>query len=124
MSGRRGAGGAASGAAAGPGLAAGLRRLPLALAVLALVASALLLVRTSYESRRLYTALDQARAEQDDLQAEFKRLDAERRAQSTHLRVERLARERLQMHTANPALTAYVADPVAGAPAAAHGGTP
>jgi cell division protein FtsL len=106
-----------------------VRRLPLGLALVALLASALLLVRTSYESRRLYTALDQARNEQDDLEAEFKRLDAERRAQSTHLRVERLARERLQMHTANPALTAYVADPgpqrpveVDGAAAVAAGG--
>ena len=46
-------------------------------------------------------------------EVEFKRLDAERRAQATHLRVERMAREKLQMRTASPAVTVYVADPSA-----------
>jgi cell division protein FtsL len=90
----------------------------------ALLASALALVKTSYESRRLFAALDRARAEAHELEAEFARLDAERRAQGTHLRVEKAARERLKMQPAGPALTAYVDDPGAGAPgpgAAAHG---
>ena len=83
------------------------------LLVLALMASALLLVKTAYESRQLFAALDQARMEQKQLDAEFKRLDAEAQAQSTHLRVERTARERLQMRTATPGVTAYVFDPTA-----------
>lgn len=77
----------------------------------ALLGSSLVLVRSAYESRRVFAALDAARAEQHQLDAEFKRLDAEAQAQSTHLRVERTARERLQMRTATPAVTAYVADP-------------
>lgn len=76
----------------------------------ALIASSLLLVKTAYESRQLFAALDAARAEQKQLDAEYKRLDAEAQAQGTNLRVERLARERLQMRTATPAVTAYVVD--------------
>ena len=87
--------------------------------VAALLASCLLLVKTSYESRQLFAALDTARAEQRQLDAEYKRLDAEAQAQSTHLRVERTARERLQMRTATPGVTAYVVDPLAPAAAAA-----
>lgn len=82
----------------------------------ALLASCLLQVRTAYESRRLFAALDQAKFEQKQLDAEYKRLDAEAQAQGTHLRVERTARERLQMRTATPAVTAYVFDaPASGA---------
>lgn len=81
--------------------------------IAALIASALVLVKTAYESRRVYSDLDRARREQAQLDAEFRRLDAERQAQSTHLLVERTARERLQMRTATPAVTAYVVDPAA-----------
>ncbi len=80
------------------------------LLVAILLASCLLLVNTAYESRRLFAALDNARAERQQLDAEFKRLDAEAQAQGTHLRVERTARERLSMRTATPAVTTYVFD--------------
>jgi len=83
--------------------------------IAALMLSCLLLVKTSYEARQLFAALDVARAEQKQLDAEFKRLDAEAQAQGTHLRVERTAREKLQMRTATPAVTAYVVDPAASA---------
>ena len=83
------------------------------LLLLGLLASSLFLVKTSYEARRVFSALDKARAEQRQLDAEFKRLDAEAQAQATHLRVERTARERLQMRTATPAVTTYVFDPAA-----------
>ena len=86
----------------------------------ALLASALALVRTSYEGRRLYAALDKAKNEKTQLDVEFKRLDAERQGQATHLRVEKVAREKLQMRTATPAVTQYVADPAV--PALASGG--
>jgi cell division protein FtsL len=76
----------------------------------ALLASAMLLVRTSYEGRRLYAALDKARNEQSALDADYKRLDAERQGQATHLRVEKVAREKLQMKSATPAVTQYVTD--------------
>jgi cell division protein FtsL len=89
--------------------------------VLALLASCLLLVKTSYESRQVFAQLDAARAEQRQLDAEYKRLDAEAQAQGTHLRVERTAREKLQMRTATPAVTAYVVDAQAPATAPAAG---
>jgi cell division protein FtsL len=79
----------------------------------ALMASCLVLVKTAYDSRRLYAALDQARLEQGKLDAEAKRWVAEAQAQATHLRVERTARERLRMRTATPAVTSYVSDPAA-----------
>ncbi len=76
----------------------------------ALCASALVLVHYAYEARRLFSALERSKNEHAALQADFKRLDAERQAQATHLRVERLARERLQMRAATPAVTEYVKD--------------
>jgi cell division protein FtsL len=83
----------------------------------ALLASCLYLVKTSYEARRLFHALDRARLEQGKLDTEFKRMDAERQAQATHLRVEKTAREKLRMRTATPAVTQYVVDEAASAPA-------
>ncbi len=80
-----------------------------------LIASALLLVNTAYDGRRLFTLLDNARNEQQRLDIEHKRLDAERQAQATHLRVEKTAREKLQMRTATPAVTQYVDEPAAAA---------
>ena len=89
------------------------------LLVIALVASSLYLVRTAYEARRLFADLDRARGQQRQLELEHKRLEAERHAQATNLRVEKVARERLAMRTATPALTLYVADPAASAASAA-----
>jgi cell division protein FtsL len=78
-----------------------------------LMASCLALVRVAYESRRVFAELDKAKNEQRQLDAEFKRLEAERQAQATNLRVEKVARERLKMNTATPAVTTYVEDSVA-----------
>ena len=95
--------------------------------LLAVMASAMYLVHTQYQSRRLYTELDRAVAESRRLETEHQRLQVEKRAQATPLRVERLARDKLHMRTATPAITHYVtADgkPVAAplaAPAAAGG---
>ena len=89
-----------------------MTRLSILLLALLLV-SALVLVRTAYESRRVFAELDRARQDRAQLDAEFKRLDTERQAQGTHLRVEKVARERLHMRTASPAVTAYVIDPAA-----------
>lgn len=90
------------------------------LLLVALLASCLYLVKTSYEARRLFASLDRAKAEQAQLDTEFKRLDAERQAQATHLRVEKVAREKLHMRTATPAVTQYV---FGGAASAAEPGT-
>jgi cell division protein FtsL len=83
------------------------------LLVVALLASSLLAVKNAYEARRVFSELDRARQLQAQLDAEFKRLDAERQAQATNLLVEKAAREKLKMRTASPAVTAYVHDPAA-----------
>ena len=76
----------------------------------AVIASALYLVRTQYESRRLFAELDRQQSEARKLDTEHERLEAEKRAQATPARVERLAREQLQMRPATPAITQYVHD--------------
>jgi cell division protein FtsL len=88
-----------------------------------LLGSSLLLVNSAYETRRLFSALERAKAEQRQLDSEYKRLDSERQLQSTHLRVERVARERLQMRTVTPAVTHWVNERPSGA-APARPGTP
>ena len=80
-----------------------------------LLGTALFLVKTNYEGRRLFARLDAARAEQRQLDVEYKRLDAERQAQATSLRVEKVAREKQQMRAATPAVTMYVEDAASGA---------
>ena len=79
--------------------------------LLAVLASAIYLVHTQYESRRLFTELDRAVAEARRLETEYQRLQVEKRAQATPLRVERIARAQLNMRTATPAITQYVSDP-------------
>ncbi len=86
-----------------------MTRLNLLLAV-ALLLSSLFLVRTAYDARRLFAELDKAKDEGARLDAEGKRLEAEREGQATSLRVERTAREQLAMRTATPAVTVYVQD--------------
>jgi len=75
--------------------------------LLAVIASALYLVNVQYESRRLFTELDKATSEAHRLDVDLDRLQVEKRAQATPLRVEKLAKEKLQMRTASPAITAY-----------------
>lgn len=76
--------------------------------VLALIASALVLINTAYEARALFTELDRAQREERTLTADYHRLDAERQAAATNLRVERVAREKLQMRNATAGVTQYV----------------
>ncbi len=76
--------------------------------LLAILASALYLVHIQYESRRLYIELEKAAAQSRNIEADNESLQVEKRAQATPLRVEKLARDRLQMRTATPAITQYV----------------
>ncbi len=76
--------------------------------LMAVLVSALYLVRTQYESRRLFVEVDKAQASARKIEIEHDRLEVEKRAQATPLRVERLAKEQLQMRTATPAVTQYV----------------
>ena len=85
---------------------------------LVLIVSGLYLVRISYESRRLFAEIENEHGLEQQLEADRKRLEAERQAQATHLRVERVARDKLAMRAASPGTTTYVADPgLAAAPA-------
>lgn len=78
------------------------------LLLLAVMASAMVLVHSQYESRRLFMALEAANKDAHRLEVEHDRLHVERRAQATPLRVEQIARQQLQMKTATPAITQYV----------------
>lgn len=84
-----------------------MTRLNILLLVLVL-ASAMVLVHNQYESRRLFMALDMALKDAHRLEVDHDRLEVERRAQATPLRVEKIARQQLQMKTASPAITQYV----------------
>ena len=76
--------------------------------LIAVMASALFLVRVQYDSRRLYTEIERAQNEFRKLEIDNERMQAEKRAQATPGRVDRIAREQLQMRPATPAITQYV----------------
>ena len=78
------------------------------LLTLAVLATALYLVHVQYESRRLYVELEKAGAQARKMEVAHESLQAEKRAQATPLRVEQLAKDKLQMHTVTPAITQYV----------------
>ncbi len=99
------------------------------LLLLAVVVSALFLVHTQYESRRLFVELDKAQAEARRLELESDSLEVDKRAQSTPARIEKIAREQLQMRSTSPAITQYVSyarstPSTPGAPSAPRKGTP
>ena len=83
-----------------------MTRLNLLLA-LAVVLSAFYLVHIQYESRSLYTQIDNARSQVRRLEAEHEQLQVQKRAQATSARVQGLATQQLQMRPANPAITVY-----------------
>jgi cell division protein FtsL len=90
--------------------------------LLAVVASAIYLVNIQYESRRLFTELDKAQAEERRLSSDLERLKVEKRSQATSARVEKLAREKLQMRLVLPAVTTYVSYTEPTPPSKAVGG--
>ena len=94
--------------------------------LLGVIASALYLVHIQYESRRLFVELEKALAQSRKIDTDNERLQLEKRAQATPLRVEKLAKDRLQMHTTTPAITQYVTykDPQQGSEVLAAGSAP
>ena len=74
-----------------------------------LLASCIWLIRSSHESRRLVYEMEKSQAAARELQIEFERLQLDKRAQATPLRVEKLARDKLRMFGNTPAVTHYVA---------------
>jgi cell division protein FtsL len=93
--------------------------------LVAVMASALYLVHTQYESRRLFTELDRAVSESRRLETEHQRLQVEKRAQATPLRGGKAGQgAQLHMRTATPAITQYVTRRSCGRRHAAAGGQP
>lgn len=86
------------------------------LLLVALILSSVYLVRVAHESRRLYAELDRAQNEEHLLDIEYDRLQTEKQAEATPLRVEQAARDKLSMRTATPAVTLYVTQAAASAP--------
>jgi cell division protein FtsL len=78
------------------------------LLLVATVVSALWLVNSHYDSRRMFMDMESARKEAKRIEVDHDRLEVERRAQATPLRVEQIARQQLNMRTASPAITQYV----------------
>jgi cell division protein FtsL len=74
----------------------------------AVVASAMYLVQMQYQSRRLFVEVEKAQNLSRKLEIERERLEVDKRSQATPLRVEKIAKEQLQMRTATPAVTQYV----------------
>ncbi len=76
--------------------------------LLAVIASALYLVRVQYDSRRLYMQTEKALSEARQLDTDRERLLAAKRGQATPLRVAEIAKNQLQMRPATPGIKQYV----------------
>ena len=83
------------------------------LLVLAVMATALTLVNTQYQSRRLYAAVDKARAHASELEIDWESLRAQRRTESASARVQRIAHDELNMRAPDPATTLYLSPAMA-----------
>ena len=76
--------------------------------LLAVLISALYLVSVQYESRRLVTGIDRALLEARRIESARERLELDKQQLATAQRVEKLARDKLSMRVATPAITDYV----------------
>jgi len=85
------------------------------LLLLLVMLSAMALVQSQYDSRKLFTELDRAVAEARQLETDHQRLQVEKRAQATPLRLEQMARDKLGMQSTTPAVTLYVPEPTGAA---------
>lgn len=82
-------------------------RLNLALFI-ATLTTMLYIVGVKYESRRLFIEIEKANLNVRKLEFENAALQVEKRAQATPLRIEKLAKERLNMRSALPSVTKYI----------------
>ena len=69
----------------------------LSLLIVMLISSAVSVVYARHESRKLFVGLQQLERERDNLNIEWGRLQLEQGAWSSHGRIERIAREKLEM---------------------------
>ena len=77
------------------------------LLLVSVLASMLYVVKVQYESRQLFVAIEKATIVVRKLELEHASLQVEIRAQATPLIIEKLAKEKLQMRSATPAVTQY-----------------
>lgn len=80
-----------------------IRALMLAILAIAVIGSAIWVVHTRQESRRLFVELTRLTNERDDLNFEYGRLQIEQATVGDNNRIEQIARERLAM--VSPAAT-------------------
>jgi cell division protein FtsL len=78
------------------------------------LATMLYIVKIQYESRQLFVAIEKATVEVRKLELSHATLQVESRAQATPLIIEKLAKDRLQMRSATPAVTQYISNANAG----------
>jgi cell division protein FtsL len=76
--------------------------------LVAVLSTMLYIVKIQYESRQLFVAIEKATVEARKLELEHASLQVESRAQATPLIIEKLAKEKLQMRSATPAVTQYI----------------
>jgi cell division protein FtsL len=76
----------------------------------AVLATMLYIVKVQYDSRQLFVAIEKAIVQVRKLELEHASLQVESRAQATPLIIEKLAKERLQMRSATPAVTQYTSN--------------
>jgi cell division protein FtsL len=88
------------------------------------LATMLYIVKIQYESRQIFVAIEKATVSVRKLELENASLQVETRAQATPLRIEKLAKEKLQMRSATPAVTQYASSGSDAKASAAANGNP
>lgn len=68
----------------------------------AVLASALAVVRAKHENRKLFAELQVLAAQRDQLEVDWSRLQIEQSVWSSHARVEQLGREQMHMRSPGP----------------------
>jgi cell division protein FtsL len=79
------------------------------LLTVAVLTTGLWVVNTRHSARRNFVALEESGQALRLVEQDNDRLEVEKRAQATPLRVEALAKNKLNMRTATPLVTQYVA---------------
>ena len=82
--------------------------LPMAVAV---VISAIWVIKTKHQSRQLFVELESLNRERDRLQVDWGRLQLEESTWGTHARVETLATQQLSLRRPTPEQIVVVAEP-------------
>lgn len=75
------------------------------------MASGFWTIQTQYNSRKLFIEIEQKRNHLKEIQQDNANLEVEKLTKATPLRTESIAKEKLKMSTATPAITQYVPHP-------------